>query len=221
MRLLLVEDDDMIGSDLVAALGRVGFAVDWVREGRAGELALTRGHYAGALLDLGLPGRSGLDVLRAARARGDRTPIVVVTARDGVDDRVCGLDGGADDYVVKPFALRELLARLRAVIRRRDGHAQSLVGTADVQLDLATREIQLRSSRSPLSAREFALLHALLERPGAILSREQLEERMYGWDRGVCSNAVEVVIHGLRKRFGPDIIRNVRGLGWRIPREPT
>lgn len=216
MRTLLIEDDRMIGNSLTKALQRAGLVVDWAKDGAAGEAALAAGGYVAVLLDLGLPRRAGLDVLAAARSRGDRTPILILTARDAVTDRVAALDLGADDYMVKPFELSELLARLRAAIRRSDGHAQSLVGTEELQVDLRTREIIYRSGRAALSAREFALLHALLERPGAILSRQQLEERIYGWDDSVSSNAVEVIIHGLRRRFGAEVIRNVRGLGWKV-----
>ncbi len=207
----------MIGTDLVRGICRVGFAVDWVRNGAAGQSALADNQYTATLLDIGLPGRSGLEVLRSARAAGDRTPILILTARDGVDDRVAGLDAGADDYIVKPFALQELMARLRAVVRRRDGHAQSLVGTKSLQLDLGTHEAIHHGTRIALSSREFAVLHALLERPGAILSRTQIENRIYGWDEQISSNAIEVVIHGLRKKLSAAAIRNVRGLGWRVP----
>lgn len=218
MRTLLIEDDRMIGSSLTKALRGAGLVVDWVQDGTAADAALAAGGYVAVLLDLGLPRRTGLEVLAAARSRGDRTPILILTARDAVTDRVAGLDLGADDYIVKPFELSELLARLRAAIRRSDGHAQSVVGTDELQLDLRTREIVYRNTRAALSAREFALLHALVERPGAILSRRQLEERIYGWDDAVASNAVEVIIHGLRRRFGAGMIRNVRGLGWRVPK---
>ncbi|GLQ48445.1 DNA-binding response regulator [Dyella lipolytica] len=218
MRILLIEDDEMVGVDLAKAIGDAGYSVDWVQDGIAGQIALADDNYVAVLLDLGLPRRSGLEVLRTARTRGNRTPILVLTARDSLDDRVAGLDVGADDYIVKPFQTRELLARLRAAIRRRDGHAQSLLGTEALQIDLSTREASCRGVRQSLSAREFALLHALLEQPGAILSREQLEQRIYGWNEVVCSNTVEVIIHGLRKRLGADIIRNVRGLGWRVPK---
>lgn len=221
MRLLLIEDDHMLGIDLRQALSRSGYAVDWAEDGIAGQEALAQGGYTAVLLDLGLPRRSGLELLAAARRRHDLTPIVVLTARDGVEDRVAGLDAGADDYVLKPFDLQELLARLRAVVRRRDGHARSLIGGEPLQLDLARREARYRGERLALSAREFALLHALLERPGAVLSREQLEQRIYGWDEEVNSNAVEVIIHGLRKRLGAETIRNVRGLGWHIPTEAS
>ena len=219
MRILLIEDDVMIGTDLSKSIKESGFAIDWVQNGIAGQAALDDGTYTAVLLDLGLPGRSGLQVLQAMRTKGDSTPILILTARDGEDERVLALDAGADDYIVKPFSFRELMARLRAVIRRRDGHAQSLIGTDALRLDLATRELVHRDIRQPLSAREFAVLHALLERPGAILSREQLESRVYGWNEPIGSNAIEVVIHGLRKRLGSGAILNVRGLGWRIPRD--
>ena len=219
MRLLLIEDDRMIATDLKQALVAAGYSVDWAEDGVAGQEALVQGGYTAALLDLGLPRRSGLELLAEARGRGDPTPILILTARDGVADRVAGLDLGADDYLQKPFDFQELLARLRAVVRRRDGHAQSLIGSGELQLDLARREALHRGERLTLSAREFALLHALLERPGAVLSREQLERRIYGWGEEVSSNAVEVIIHGLRKRLGADAILNVRGMGWRVPRE--
>jgi len=216
LRALLVEDDDMIGRSLSHALKGAGWSVDWVRDGALAHSALADGAYSCVLLDLGLPGLDGTEVLRRARARGDLTPVVVLTARDGLDDRILGLDIGADDYLLKPFEVTELLARVRAVVRRRSGVAQSIVGNGAVQLDLATREVLLGGVREALTAREFALLHALLERPGAILSREQLENRIYGWGEEVSSNAVDVLIHGMRRKLGPDAIRNVRGLGWRV-----
>jgi DNA-binding response OmpR family regulator len=216
MRVLLVEDDAMIGQSLAQALGSNGWSVDWVRDGVQAQGALDDGGYACVLLDLGLPQRDGTEVLRRARGQGNVTPVLVLTARDGLEDRIGGLDLGADDYLVKPFEFRELLARMRAVIRRRDGSAHSLIGTQAMQLDLTTREAVVQGERAALSAREFALLHALLERPGAILSREQLESRIYGWGEEVTSNAVDVLIHGMRRKFGADSIRNVRGLGWRI-----
>ena len=215
MRVLLVEDDEMIGRSLSQALESNGWSVDWVKDGLLAQSALSDGDYACVLLDLGLPKRDGTEVLQKARAQGNTTPVLVLTARDGLDDRIAGLDLGADDYLLKPYEFRELLARMRAVIRRRDGAAHSLIGGGDLQLDLTTREVMVRGERSALSAREFALLHALLERPGAILSREQLENRIYGWGEEVMSNAVDVLIHGMRKKLGPDAIRNVRGLGWR------
>ena len=221
MRILLVEDDNMIGHSLRQALTETGLSVDWVRDGVLAESALAQGSYAAVLLDLGLPRRSGLEVLRRARQEGNRTPMLVLTARDGLDDRVSGLDLGADDYLVKPFELRELLARMRAIIRRAGGHAQSTIGTSQTQLDLATRQLVHEGATVDLSAREFHLMHALLERPGAIVSRTQLEERIYGWGEEVTSNAVEVLIHGVRRKAGAEVIRNVRGLGWRVAGRPV
>ena len=216
MRVLLVEDDEMIGHSLREALQGQGWSVDWVKDGLLAQSAWDDGDYACVLLDLGLPKRDGVEVLRHARTRGDTTPVLVLTARDGVDDRVSGLDLGADDYLLKPYEMRELLARMRAIIRRRDGSAHSVIGNTAIQLDITTREVMVQGERSQLSAREFALLHALLERPGAILSREQLENRIYGWGEEVSSNAVDVLIHGMRRKLGPEAIRNVRGLGWRV-----
>jgi len=216
MRVLVAEDDEMIGRGLVQALEGAGWSADWVRTGPLAQSALADGDYTCVLLDLGLPAQDGTEVLRRARQAGDNTPVIVLTARDGVDDRVLGLDLGADDYLRKPFEFRELLARMRAVVRRRDGSAHSLIGTAGLQLDLSTREVFVEGRREALTAREFALLHALLERPGAILSREQLENRIYGWGEEVTSNAIDVLIHGMRRKLGPEAIRNVRGLGWRV-----
>ncbi|WP_129776439.1 response regulator transcription factor [Peristeroidobacter soli] len=221
MRILLVEDDNMIGQSLRQALTENGLTVDWVKDGLLAQDALSQGGYAAVLLDLGLPRRSGLEVLRRARQDGDRTPMLVLTARDGVDERVEGLDVGADDYLIKPFEMRELLARMRAIVRRVGGHAQSTIGTAETQLDLSSRELTHGGSSILLSAKEFRLMHALLERPGAILSRTQLEERLYGWGEEVSSNAVEVLIHGVRRKLGADVIRNVRGLGWRVSKDAT
>lgn len=219
MRILLVEDDEMIGRALSRALAREGMAIDWVRNGFDGAEALATGGHALVLLDLGLPGTSGLELLKAARLAGNSIPMLVVTARDGLDDRVNGLDLGADDYLVKPFETRELIARMRAVLRRRSGAAQSIVETAEIALDLATHEMTYRRATLVLSAREFALMRALLDRPGAILSRAQLEERLYGWGDEVESNAVDVLIHSIRKKFDKDIIRNVRGAGWMAPKD--
>lgn len=217
MRALLVEDDEMIGRSLSQALEGAGWSVDWVRDGALAQSALADGGYTCALLDLGLPKQDGAEVLRRARERGDATPVLVLTARGSLDDRVLVLDLGADDYLLKPFEFRELLARMRAIVRRRDGAAHSVIGNATMQLDLTTREVLIDGEREALTQREFALLHALLERPGAILSREQLENRIYGWGDEVTSNAVDVLIHGMRRKLGPDAIRNVRGLGWRVP----
>jgi DNA-binding response OmpR family regulator len=216
VRVLLVEDDEMIGRSLQQALEGAGWSVDWVRDGELANSALSDGGYTCMLLDLGLPRQDGNTVLQRARERGDATPVLVLTARDGIEDRIHSLDLGADDYLLKPFEFRELLARMRAVVRRRDGAAHSLVGTGALQLDLTTREVVANGAREALTAREFALLHALLERPGAILSREQLENRIYGWGEEVTSNAIDVLIHGMRRKLGADTIRNVRGLGWRV-----
>jgi len=220
VRALLVEDDEMIGRSLRQALEGAGWSVDWVRDGPLAQSALDDGGYTCVLLDLGLPGRDGAEVLRRARERGDATPVLVLTARGDIEDRIHVLDLGADDYLLKPFAFRELRARMRAVVRRRDGAAHSLIGSGPLQLDLTTREVLQNGTRETLTAREFALLHALLERPGAILSREQLENRIYGWGEEVTSNAIDVLIHGMRRKIGPDAIRNVRGLGWRVAVTP-
>lgn len=216
MRTLLIEDDEMIGKSLTRALERAGWSVDWVRDGLLAQSALSDGGYTCVLLDLGLPKVDGTQVLKLARERGDVTPILVLTARDGLQDRVHGLDLGADDYLLKPFQVPELLARMRAVSRRRHGAAHSIVGSATLQLDLTTREVIQDGEREALTAREFAVIHALLERPGAILSREQLQDRIYGWGEEVTGNAIDVLIHGMRKKLGQDAIRNVRGLGWRV-----
>ena len=216
MRLLLAEDDRMIGASIERGLKQDGFAVDWVQDGRAVELALAENVHDLLVLDLGLPRKEGLDVLRAMRRRGDARPVLIVTARDAVSDRVAGLDAGADDYLVKPFALTELAARIRALLRRSAGRAEPVVAYGDIELHPDTREIRVRGEPVALSAREFALLEALLARPGAVLSRAQLEEKLYGWNEEVESNAVEVHIHALRKKLGADAIRNVRGVGWMI-----
>jgi two-component system OmpR family response regulator/two-component system response regulator QseB len=216
LRILLVEDDRMIGEGLSEAFSSAGMAVDWVADGQLGREAMARARYDAVVLDLGLPRLDGASLLRHIRASGDRTPVLILTARDALDDRIAGLDNGADDYLVKPFEVREVLARLRAIVRRRGGYATSSIGTASISLDLATRTLHYRAEAHPLTAREFGLLHALLEHPGTVLSRAQLESRIYGWDDEVSSNTIEVIIHGLRRRFGNDIIRNVRGLGWRI-----
>lgn len=214
MRILLIEDDRMIGRGLVEVLSREGMAVDWVQDGQDGAEALAAGDHSLVLLDLGLPGIGGMDLLKSARQTGNRIPILVITARDGLDDRIAGLDLGADDYLVKPFEARELVARIRAVLRRHAGIAQSIVEVGEVTLDLASHELTYRGVTFVLPAREFALMQALLERPGRILSRADLEERLYGWGNEVESNAVDVLIHSIRKKFDKDIIANVRGAGW-------
>jgi two-component system, OmpR family, response regulator len=214
MRILLAEDDPMIGASVRQGLTQDGFTVDWVRDGRAAELALGERVHDALLLDLGLPRKAGLEVLASMRRGGDTRPVLVITARDAVGDRVAGLDSGADDYLVKPFDLDELAARLRALLRRGSGRAQPLVTLGDIELDPATRAVRRGGEPVALSAREFALLEALLARPGAILSRTQLEDKLYGWSDAVESNAVEVHIHALRKKLGAGLIRNVRGVGW-------
>ena len=219
MRLLLAEDDAMIGQSVRRGLAQDGFAVDWVRDGRAAELALAENVHDLLLLDLGLPRKEGLDVLRAMRRRDDTRPVLIVTARDAVADRVAGLDAGADDYVVKPFELTELAARIRALLRRRAGRAAPLLACGVIELDPAAHEVRVRGEPVALSPREFALLEALLERPGTILSRPRLEEKLYGWNEEVGSNAVEVHLHALRRKLPADTIRNVRGVGWTILRK--
>jgi len=216
MRVLLAEDDVMIGQAVRGGLRHDGFTVDWVRDGASAESAIAAGRYDLLLLDLGLPARTGLQVLQGLRDRGSRLPVVVLTARDAVADRVAGLDAGADDYLTKPFDLRELAARVRAVMRRRGGEACPLIEHNGVSLDPATLEVRQDGAPVELSPREFALLKALLERPGRILSRSQLEDRLYGWGEEVESNVVEVHIHALRRKLGTGFIRNVRGVGYRV-----
>jgi two-component system, OmpR family, response regulator len=218
MRILLVEDDVMIGEGLIAALGAEGMSVDWVRDGAAAEAALHDTGFAIVLLDLALPEAEGLDLLKSTRRRGVDTPILIITARGAVDDRVSGLDLGADDYMIKPFEVRELIARMRALIRRRAGRATSTLTAGSVELDAETHELSHGDAKSVLSAREYALMHALMERPGRILSRQQLEERIYGWGEEVESNAVDVLIHSVRRKFGKRVILNVRGAGWMLPK---
>jgi DNA-binding response OmpR family regulator len=218
MRLLLVEDDRMIGESLRAALKLEGHAVDWVTDAQAAATTTATERFDLVLLDLGLPKGNGLDVLRGVRARGDSTPVIVLTARDGLGDRVAGLDAGADDYLSKPFELDELLARMRAVLRRHSGRATTRLTHEDLSFDPATREVTLRGEQVMLSARELAVLEALLQRPGAILSRAQLEDRLYGWGEEVESNAVSVYVHQLRKKLGPELIRTMRGVGYYLGR---
>jgi len=221
MRLLLAEDDRMIGAGVQQGLKQDGFAVDWVRDGKAAELALRDDVHDLLLLDLGLPGKQGLDVLAAMRRRGDTRPVLILTARDAVADRVAGLDAGADDYLVKPFELTELAARVRALLRRRDGRAEPVITVGELELNPSTREVRQRGVPVGLSAREYALLAALMARPGAILSRAQLEEKLYGWNEEIESNAVDVHLSALRRKLGVEAIRNVRGVGWMIARTGT
>jgi len=220
MRVLLVEDDAMIGAALVERLEDDAYAVDWVTDAPAALHSLDTHDYDVVLLDLGLPGMSGAEMLARLRTTGDDTPVIVVTARDEVDDRVSGLDLGADDYVVKPFDATELMARMRAVLRRRGAeHLDVVLTNGQVSLDVARHRAWLADDTEvELSKREFGVLRALLTRPGIILSRQEIEQRVYGWGREVESNAVEYVIHRLRAKLGTDTIRNVRGVGWVVPK---
>ncbi|MGV0950095.1 MAG: response regulator [Azonexus sp.] len=220
MRLLVVEDDPMIGASIRTGLRQEGYTVDWVRDGDAADLATTTNAYDAILLDLGLPGKSGLDLLAQWRRKQDTVPILIITARDSVEDRIVGLDTGADDYLVKPFDLNELAARLRALLRRRSGRATPVIEHGSLSLDPATHEVRLNGDPIKLSGREFALLHALLQDPGVPLSRSQLEDRLYGWNEEIGSNAVEVHIHALRRKIGSELICNVRGVGYMVPRRP-
>lgn len=220
MRILLVEDDRMIGEAVTVALRDAAYAVDWVRDGETALRAIGNQEHQAILLDLGLPKRDGRQVLSDLRATGNTLPVIIITARDALADRVDGLDLGADDYLVKPFEMDELLARLRAIIRRQGGQATPVLSNGVLQLNLSTREVQHGDIQVLLTAREFALLQALLLRPGAILSRAQLEERLYGWNEAVESNTVDFLIHGIRKKLGAEVIKNVRGAGWMVARQP-
>lgn len=218
MRILLVEDDRMIGAAVMQALKDAAYAVDWVTDGQTAVDAAEAEVYDLALLDLGLPGEDGLDVLRRFRAWRRPLPVIIVTARKGLDDRVEGLDLGADDYLVKPFEVRELLARMRAILRRQGGGVSPILSNGVVSLDPATYEANHQGKNCRLTAREFALLQALLSFPGTILSRSDLERHIYGWNEEVESNAVEFLIHSVRRKIGATAIRNVRGVGWMVDR---
>lgn len=221
MRILVVEDDRQIGSALQRALRAENHAVDWVLDGRSAEMALKQGDYDIALLDLGLPRMDGIEVLKVLRARSNRIPVLVLTARDTAADIVRGLDAGADDYLIKPFDLDVLLARVRALARRSSGRPEPLVIHLDVTLNAVTREVTRGGRPVVLAPKEFALLEALLVRPGAVLSRAQLEEKVYGWGEEIESNAIEVYVHGLRRKLGQDFIRNIRGVGYMVPKAPA
>jgi len=218
MRLLLVEDDAMIGEVVLQLLRDQHYAVDWVRDGSLADQALRSEQYDLVLLDLGLPKRDGLEVLRALRARRATVPVLVATARDAIGDRIAGLDAGADDYVVKPYDTDELLARIRALLRRSAGRGEPVFEHKGVSLNPATREATVQGAPVSLSAREWAVLEPLLARPGVVLSRSQLEEKLFSWKDDISSNAVEVYIHGVRKKLGADLIQTVRGLGYLIPK---
>src|SRR6202790_2078342 len=218
MRVLLIEDDRMIGAAVQEALKDAAYAVDWVTDGQAAIAAVEVESYDIALLDLGLPETDGRDVLRRFRGMGGQLPVIIVTARDGIDDRITGLDLGADDYLVKPFETRELLARMRAILRRQGSGASPILSNGTVTLDPATYEVSRDGETCRLTAREFALLHALMSSPGTILSRTDLERHIYGWNEEVESNAVEFLIHAVRRKIGAETIRNVRGVGWMVDR---
>ena len=218
MRVLIVEDDEMIAQGLQTALRRGGFAVDWMRDGKIAAAALLASTFDVVLLDLGLPHRDGIEVLRELRRRGDATPVIILTARDEIQHRVAGLDAGADDYIVKPFDLEEMLARMRSVLRRAAGRGDPGIQHGELRLDPVTRTVQRGGLPVSLSAHEYAVLEALLQRPGAVLSRSQLEDRLYGWDDQIGSNAVEVYVHGLRRKLGSDAIRTLRGVGYFVPK---
>jgi two-component system OmpR family response regulator/two-component system response regulator QseB len=220
MRVLLAEDDAMLGDGLRAGLRQAGFQVDWVRDGVAAERELASGVYAVGVLDLGLPQKDGLEVLKALRQRHLDTPILVLTARDAVPDRVVGLDTGADDYVVKPVDLHELAARLRSLVRRSLGQLQDTLRCGNVVLDVASRRVTCQGAVVALSTREFDLLQALMGNTGRVLSREQLEQQMYSWGHEVESNTIEVHIHHLRRKLGSELIQTVRGVGYTVQREP-
>lgn len=221
MRILAVEDDPLLGDGIKAGLTQAGFAVDWVRDGVAAELALKTGTPAAVVLDLGLPRLAGLELLRRMRSEGNRTPVLILTARDAIEDRIKGLDSGADDYVVKPFDLHELAARLRALIRRSAGEAAPVLRTGEIELDPAARRVEFKGKPVELPAREYALLHALMLGAGRVLTRDQLAERLYAWGEEVESNAIDVHIHHLRRKLAPELIRTVRGVGYVMPRRPN
>ena len=218
MRVLVVEDDPMIGRAVADGLQGEGHAVDLVRDGAAAELALLHGPYDLAVLDLGLPRKDGFDVLKSLRRARIDVPVLIITARDAVADRVAGLDHGADDYMVKPFDLDEFLARARAVVRRRAGRGSPEIAYGALTVDPVKRAVTFRGSRVELSAREFAVLEALMREPGAVVSRSKLEDSVYGWGEEVGSNSVEVHLHHLRRKLDPALIRNVRGVGYRVAR---
>jgi two-component system OmpR family response regulator len=218
MRLLLVEDDTMIGETVLDALRAEHYAVDWVKDGALAETALRSHDYDLTVLDLGLPKRDGLQVLRSLRAAKNRTPVLVATARDAIEERIAGLDAGADDYIVKPYDLDELLARIRALLRRAAGRAEPVYEHGNVTIDPATHEATVDGKPVQLSAREWAVLEPLLARPGMVLSRTQLEDKLYGWKEDISSNAIEVYVHGLRRKLGADVIQNIRGVGYLVPK---
>lgn len=216
MKLLLVEDDSMIGESLSRALGKNGYAINWVTDGEAAETALSTCDYDLVILDLGLPKRTGMDILSDMRRKKNTTPVLILTAQDSVTDRVKGLDTGADDYVSKPFALEELEARIRRLLRREAGEASPILHYGGVTLDPATHEVWLKDTKVVLTSREFSLLMTMMRTPGAVFSRARLEESIYGWNEEVGSNAVEVHIHQIRKKLGKNMIRTMRNVGYTL-----
>jgi len=216
MRLLLIEDDPLIGAAIEQAMQDAAYAVDWVRDGQRAISAATVQEYSLLLLDLGLPKRDGFTVLNTLRQQKLSCPVIMITARDAVEDRIHGLDLGADDYLVKPFSIAELAARIRAVLRRHYGNTQSVLDNAVLSLDTIGCQVTRDGETYPLSAREYALLRTLMLQPGRVFSRTELEEQLYGWNEEIASNAIEFIIHGLRKKLGKDAIKNIRGLGWMV-----
>jgi DNA-binding response OmpR family regulator len=221
MRVLLVEDDLLLGDGIRAGLMQSGFAVDWAKDGREAELAVSGEPYDAVVLDLGLPRLPGMDVLRRTRAAKNPVPILILTARDTVGDRIAGLDAGADDYLAKPFDLGELQARLRALVRRARSQTEPVIAHGALRLDPAGRSVTLEGRAVDLSAREFAILHELLLNAGRVMSKAQLEEKLYGWGEEIESNAVEVFVHHLRRKLAPDLIRTIRGVGYMIAKQPS
>lgn len=216
MRILLVEDDVMIGKGICAVLKMAHFTVNWVQDGIEAEHALELENYSLLLLDLGLPRKNGLEILKSLRGRGNTIPVLILTARDAVGERIQGLNSGADDYLVKPFDLDELIARMRALLRRNFGQESNVITYGEITIDTIKHDVKLSGDLINLSAKEFTIFCALMENPGAVLSRDKLEEKLYGWDDEISSNTIQVYIHNLRKKIGGDIIQNVRGVGYRI-----
>lgn len=218
MRLLLVEDDEMIAETVLESMGREGYAIDWAQDGRAAELSLGNGVYDLVLLDLGLPKKDGIDLLNSYRKQGGQAPVIILTARDSVNERIRGLDAGADDYLIKPFDLDELAARARALLRRRTGQKQPIYSHGELTLDPAAHEVRKNSAPVALVPREFALLQALIEEPTRVFTRSELEDKLYGWGDEVGSNTIEVHVHSLRRKIGAEQIVTVRGVGYRLKR---
>ncbi len=216
MRVLVVEDDEMLGDGLKTGLKQEGYTVDWLKDGNAADTALKSNSFDLVVLDIGLPNLSGIDILKRLRKRGDQTPVLILTAHWTLSDKVEGLDSGADDYLVKPFDLEELAARLRVLQRRNAGRSQPTIQFGNISLDPAAHVVTLDGQAINLSMREFVLLHHLLENKGRVIPRARLEEKLYGWESNVESNSLEVFIHHLRKKFGSDLIRTVRGVGYMV-----